>query len=57
MAEKAHKTLSQEIIDLVGTDPDSFDDVKESKLQMLLRPINDEMSIEKVTWRPRIGSW
>jgi len=51
------KTLSQKIIDIVGNDPDSFDKVKVGKLRELLKPVNHEISVEKVTFRERKSTW
>jgi len=51
------KTLSLKIIELVGSDPDSFDEKKEQQLQELLKPIDHEMDIEDVKWQPCKGNW
>ncbi|MDR0517536.1 MAG: hypothetical protein LBH25_10885 [Fibromonadaceae bacterium] len=53
----ALKTLSQEILEIVGDDPDSFDETKEQQVKELLKPINDEIPVDTVVWHGRISSW
>jgi hypothetical protein len=52
------KTLSQKIFEIVGDDPDGFDEAKELQVQELLKPINHEKAIETVKeWQPCKGNW
>ncbi|MCL2208104.1 MAG: hypothetical protein FWB90_08455 [Fibromonadales bacterium] len=53
----ARKTLSQKIFEIVGNDPDSFDEAKELQVKELLKPLNHEIDIKKVKWRPCKGNW
>jgi len=53
----AERTLAQDIIDLVGDNPNEFDENKERQLQDLLKPINHEMDINEVKFRTRKGNW
>jgi hypothetical protein len=53
----ATKTLSQKIFEIVGDDPDNFDEAKEMQVKELLKPINHEMDIKDVKWQPRKGDW
>jgi hypothetical protein len=53
----ATRTLSQKVFDIVGDDPDSFDEAKESRVNDLLMPINHEMPIESIKWKERKSAW
>lgn len=53
----AKRTLSQKIIELVGSDPNNFDEKKELQLQELLKPINRELDIKEVKWQTCKGNW
>jgi len=43
----ASKTLSQKIIDIVGDDPDGFDETRELPVKDLLKPLNHETGKKK----------
>jgi hypothetical protein len=51
------KTLSLKVIEIVGDNPDNFDETKESQVKELLKPINHETDIENVEWRERKSKW
>jgi len=51
------KTLSLKVIEIVGDNPDNFDETKESQVQELLKPTNNETDIKKIEWRERKSSW
>ncbi len=51
------KTLSEKIFEIVGDDPDSFDEAKEMQVMELLRPANHETDINKVKWRESKSNW
>jgi len=51
------KTLSQKVFEIVGNDPDGFDEAKELQVKALLRPVNHETDINKVKWRERKSTW
>jgi len=55
--QMASKTLSLKIIEIVGDNPDNFDENKESQVKELLKPINHETDIKNVEWRERKSSW
>jgi len=51
------KTLSLKIIEIVGDNPDNFDETKESQVKELLKPANHETDIKNIEWRERKSSW
>jgi hypothetical protein len=51
------KTLSLKVIEIVGDNPDNFDEAKESQVKELLTPTNQETDIKKIEWRERKSSW
>jgi len=51
------KTLSLKVIEIVGDNPDSFDEAKESQVKELLKPANHETDIKNIEWRERKSSW
>jgi flavin-binding protein dodecin len=51
------KTLSLKIIEIVGDNPDGFDETKEQQVKELLKSVNHETDIKKVEWRERKSSW
>jgi len=53
----AEKTLSQKAFEIVGSDPDNFDEAKELQIKELLQPINHETPVENIAWRERKSSW
>jgi len=51
------KTLTLKVIEIVGDDPDNFDEKKESQVKDLLKPINHETDMKNVEWRERKSTW
>jgi len=51
------KTLSQKIFEIVGSNPDSFDEAKQQQVNELLKPLSHEMDIKGVKWHERKSSW
>ncbi len=51
------KTLSQKVFEIVGDDPDSFDEAKELQVMELLTPVNHETDVNKVKWRASRSTW
>jgi len=51
------KTLTLKVIEIVGDDPDNFDEKKESQVKELLKPANHEIDMKKVEWRERKSNW
>jgi len=51
------KTLSLKVIEIVGDNPDNFDETKESQVKELLKPAGHETDIKNIEWRERKSSW
>jgi len=51
------KTLTLKVIEIVGDNPENFDETKESQVKELLNPANHETDMKNVEWRERKGNW